>query len=127
MMNDLAATITPLEFLDALRTRARIGLCFVDASLRYIWVNDALSEMLGFDADELAGMNVADVTHPDDRDLDERLSARAFNGEISHFTTRKRFIGKNQETITADLMASVMHDEDGNSLGGFATVVPIAL
>lgn len=35
-------------------------------------VNDAFADMLGFSASELVGVRVADITHPDDRERDER-------------------------------------------------------
>lgn len=125
-MTKFLDTLTAESVVEALRTQAQVGLCFVDSEFHYLWVNDALAALLGYRADELVGKSVGDVTHPDDVELDERLSSRAFRGEIPHFTTRKRYVRKDGSYVTADLLASVLHDDEGEAMGGFATVVPVA-
>lgn len=112
--------------IESLQHRARIGLCFFDADLHYVWVNDTFASMVGYGADELVGMAAAEVTHTDDVALIDRLAARARRGELSHFTSRKRLVRKDGDVITADVLVSMVDDEDGTSIGGFATVVPVA-
>lgn len=112
--------------IESLQHRARIGLCFLDADLHYVWVNDAFAAMVGYGADELVGMAAAAVTHADDVALVDRLAERARRGELSHFTSRNRLVRKDGDVVTADVLLSMVDDEDGTSIGGFATVVPIA-
>ncbi|HEU4657096.1 MAG TPA: EAL domain-containing protein [Capillimicrobium sp.] len=53
---------------------AAIGMAVVSLDLRPQRVNDRLCRLLGRDASELTGVSFAELTHPDDRALLERLT-----------------------------------------------------
>ena len=101
-------------------------MCLVDRDFRYIWLNDALGEMLGRDVDELIGESFMSVSHEADAEVDLRLSQRLFAGEIDHFNMRKRYIKDDGSVVVADLIACAVVDEDGVARSGFASLVPVA-
>ena len=49
-----------------------VGIGATDRERRYLWANPALQNMLGYSEEELRGLTLADVTHPDDHDATER-------------------------------------------------------
>lgn len=100
-------------------------MCVVDRQYRYVWVNDALCERLGYGADELIGQSPITVTHEADADLDLRLSQRVIDGEISHFTVRKRYVCKDGSGFVGDLVVSALVDDHGNPTAGFGTLIPV--
>jgi len=49
-----------------------VGIGTTDRKRRYLSANPALQSMLGYSEEELRGLTLADVTHPDDRDATDR-------------------------------------------------------
>ncbi|MEM7139962.1 MAG: PAS domain S-box protein [Actinomycetota bacterium] len=113
------------SLFDQLTRGAQLGMCAVDAEFHYIWVNDALCDLLGYDADELIGRSFMSITHEADAPLDEHLSQRVFDGEIPFFNVRKRYIKKDGSTVVADLVAVGVRDETGTTTTGFGTLIPV--
>lgn len=113
--NSLSHVATAIE-------RATIGICVVDADIRFTWVNTAFCDLLGYPSSQLLGRPPFDFTHPDDVDIDREFSEKAFRGEIPHFHARKRYVRQDGSVFIGDLVASVFF-EDGMALGGFAVLV----
>ncbi len=74
----IAAVVTPRDtvvddgLLDALRLPAhppRLARAGKDAAAIIIWIDQALSQILGWSAEELIGRRVIEFVHPDDREL----------------------------------------------------------
>ncbi len=95
-----------------------IGISFVDHNLDYFWVNEAFAQLVGYSREKLLTMSIVDITHPDDIDLDEDMSTRAFSGEVPYFSVRKRFITSSGAIIVGDLLAAVDFDADGQPVMG---------
>jgi PAS domain S-box-containing protein len=83
---------------------------------RYLKVNRAFCQMLGYSEQELLRMTIADVTHPDDLEANASLRQRAKEGLLERFRLEKRYIHKNGEVIWADLSATIFRDEAGTYL-----------
>ncbi|MDQ3850507.1 MAG: SpoIIE family protein phosphatase [Actinomycetota bacterium] len=58
-----------LALLDTLFSSAPVGLAFLDASLRYVRINDALAEMNGVPADDHVGRSLSEVLPEMDPDV----------------------------------------------------------
>ena len=73
------------------------GLAFVDIDGRFLEVNPAYCQMLGYSKDEMSHMRVPEILHPDARSAFERflsgiLTSPAFKEELIHVHKSGRFI-----------------------------------
>ncbi len=105
--------------------RAPIGVALADADFRFLKVNQAFCDMLGYSEEELLDKTFLDITHPEDVDMDAESSAKVFRGEIPHFRIEKRYIHKSGEIVCAELSASIIFDEQGNVLHGIGMMQDI--
>ena len=61
--------------------------------------NAAYQRLLGYTAEELSRMHYTDITHPDDRDVDNQAIAQLASGEKSSFIVEKRLLRRDGATI----------------------------
>jgi two-component system, cell cycle sensor histidine kinase and response regulator CckA len=99
-----------------------LGLALVGKNYHFLKVNGALCQMVGYSEAELLQMSFADITHPDDLQMDVELAERLFRREIPFFQLRKRYVKKNGEIIWAHLTASLIRDVEGEPLHGLAMI-----
>jgi diguanylate cyclase (GGDEF)-like protein/PAS domain S-box-containing protein len=92
-----------------------IGMALLGRDYRYIEVNDALCQMLGYTRDELLSRTIRDFTHPDDYDVGAALARQAFAGEISNYRVEKRYRKKTGEDVWVQISSSIMNAADGSS------------
>lgn len=82
---------------------------------RYLRVNRAYCELVGYTEDELLAKRYQDITHPEDIGRDEAETRRLAAGDISSFTMDKRFVRKNGSTVWVTLTSSVVPDVDADT------------
>ncbi|MCB9948094.1 MAG: PAS domain S-box protein [Rhodospirillaceae bacterium] len=92
---------------------ARTGFAELTLDGRWIAVNPALCEMLGYSTKELMALNHDAITHPDDLDHDAGWMSRALRGEVTSFQREKRCLHKNGHVVWALVSASVVPDDGG--------------
>jgi len=101
--------------LAAIFENAGAGMDLVDADGRFLKVNRALADMLGYTVEELQGMYVADVTHPDDiRASGEKLRALQA-GEVDSYRMEKRYIRRDGEVIWISLSVTPIRNTAGET------------
>lgn len=93
---------------------AAIGMALVSGDGRWLQVNRALCDLLGYTEDELLRLTLGDITHPDDLDADLKLITEMLDGKRNSYQVEKRYFKKQGETIRAQLSAS-MADGDAGS------------
>ncbi len=93
-----------------------------DATGRLIRVNAKMCEITGYSADELIGMRIADLTHPDDRDRDNRQYEAFARRELPEFNIEKRCVRKDGKAIWVRVDAAIIRGPDGAPLKSVATV-----
>ncbi|HXA43754.1 MAG TPA: EAL domain-containing protein [Candidatus Solibacter sp.] len=93
-----------------------VGMAIIDLDYRFIDVNEALCQMLGYLREEMLALTVKDVSHPDDYDVAADLFQRALAGEIPSYRVEKRYIKKTGEHVWVQLSSSLVHDEQGQAL-----------
>ncbi len=91
--------------------RSPIGIAISGVDQRFRLANPAMCDLLGYGEDELLGMQIADITHPDDlaASLDE--VARMAAGDTEHFSTVSRYVRKNGGILWVSLNVVVMKGE----------------
>ncbi len=87
-----------------------IGVFYADLAGAVRESNPRLQELTGRGADELAGMTVADFTHPDDRAADAELRERLARGEIGVYRLRKRVVTREGREIWVQETVSLLRD-----------------
>ncbi|NJM13083.1 MAG: PAS domain S-box protein [Synechococcaceae cyanobacterium SM1_2_3] len=80
---------------------------------RWLQCNDQLCEILGYSRAELANMNWAEITHPDDLDVDVAEFERVLRGESEGYRMDKRFIRKNGAVVFAAIDVKCLRRNDG--------------
>ncbi len=92
---------------------APIGMALVGADGRVLEVNPALAQLLGYSADAVQGMEIADFTYPDDlrADLDQLQEMVA--GDLHRYEMEKRFVHRSGRIIYGLMSASAVRDGRG--------------
>ncbi len=103
------------RFRNAFDTAA-IGMALVAIDGRWLEVNDALCDMLGYQESELLQLTFMDVTHPEDLNLDQQYVEKLVAGQLDHYQMEKRYFHKNGQTVDVLLSVSVVHDAEGKVL-----------
>ncbi len=103
---------------------AAAGLALADLSKRrFISVNEAMCQLLGYDPEALMQLDLLDLTHPDDRARSEAALQRAVDGEIIGDRYEKRYRRRNGAWIWVDLSFVVMRrDEEGSTIAATIAV-----
>lgn len=96
-----------LEFSDVCST-----LVASDGS--FIWVNRALSDLLGLTPEQLMGSRWQDLTHPDDLEVDQQLVTEVLNGTRQSYRLRKRYLHADRSYVWGDLTVSCVHTPEGS-------------
>ncbi|MGH9884315.1 MAG: PAS domain S-box protein, partial [bacterium] len=104
-----------------------IGIAVVDsADGRVLEANPALCEMLGYSADELHGLTIAEITYPPDLDADIALLSELLSGARDSYVLEKRFIRKDRSLVWGKLHASIEREADGTARYGVGMVEDIS-
>ncbi|MGH2752417.1 MAG: PAS domain S-box protein [Actinomycetota bacterium] len=94
---------------------AGLGMDLTDDEGRFLQVNTALCQMVGYSEEELLGMRRQDITHPDDLSESERRLQRTFAGsDVVEFV--KRYVHRSGRVLWCKLNSSLVHGEDGRPL-----------
>jgi two-component system cell cycle sensor histidine kinase/response regulator CckA len=104
---------------------APIGEAIVRIDGRYLQVNRALCELVGFSQEELLGSTFQSITHPDDLHTDLELSERLVAGEIASYEMEKRYVHRSGELVWVHLSVSLVRDEEAAPLYFIAQIQDI--
>jgi PAS domain S-box-containing protein len=99
-----------------------IGMAIVDLEGHVLQVNKAFCEMLEYDEQELIGLNLSAITHPDDIGADMLLAGKELSGEISSYKVEKRYLKKSKEILWADLTATLLRNQGGKAIYGLVMI-----
>jgi diguanylate cyclase (GGDEF)-like protein/PAS domain S-box-containing protein len=87
-----ALTASP-DVFETFFQQAAIGLALADLSARYVRVNDTYAALLGKQPEDLVGVPLAEVLHPDYRQADPDLVSRLLDGPETSLQTEERYVG----------------------------------
>ncbi|MEP7125306.1 MAG: PAS domain S-box protein [Byssovorax sp.] len=92
---------------------APIGMALIGLQGQWLRVNQRVTEIVGYSAEELRHLTFQDVTHPDDLAKDLVLFEAMLRGEISRYELPKRYVHKDGAIVDILLSASILRDDHG--------------
>lgn len=97
-------------------TYAAIGMALVGLNGKWLQVNNAVCEIVGYTEQELLAKTFQDITHPDDLDSDLQYVGQLLAGEIQSYQMEKRYVHKQGHEVWVFLSVSLVRDSEGNPL-----------
>lgn len=88
-------------------------MAFVGPDYKIRSSNKAFSDLLGYRLDEMPGMAMLELLHPEDQEPERSQLSRIFRGEVSLSKREKRFVRRNGEVIWVHVSSSLTRDEKG--------------
>ena len=104
---------------------ASIGMALVGIEGRWLQVNQALCEIVGYSEEELLDKNFQDITHRDDLKTDLSYVRQLLAGEISTYQMEKRYVHKLGHIVWILLNGSLVRDGGGEPLYFIAQIQDI--
>jgi PAS domain S-box-containing protein len=102
-----------------------IGTVLTDLDGRWLRVNRAFAQMVGYAREELTGLSFEALTHPADVETDHDYRKKLARGEIAQFQRAKRYLHKDGSTVVVQLNVSVLRDDDGAPICFLSQMVDI--
>lgn len=95
---------------------APIGMAMSTLDGSIVRANEAFASMLGRSSDDLLGVRVADITHPEDRDRDDRNLDAIQTSQETRQQVTKRYLHADGHAVNATVWVTAMapqHDREG--------------
>jgi PAS domain S-box-containing protein len=106
---------------------AAIGMALVSREGRWLQVNRALCDIVGYTEQELLGLTFQQITHPDDLASDLEFVRRLLAGEIDTYQMEKRYLHKQGHIVWVLLSVSLVRDKDQGPVNFISQIQDIAL
>jgi PAS domain S-box-containing protein len=90
-----------------------IGVVYTDLRGVVKQVNPRFCELTGYNAEQLMGMDVATLTHPDDRAQNDELSAQLVRSEIPMYRRQSRYITRDRRMVWVQSVVTLLRDVQG--------------
>lgn len=78
---------------------------------RFMHVNRALCQLVGYSEEELLARTFQDITHPDDLEADVDYAKQLIRGEADSYQMQKRYFHRSGRTVWILLTGSIVRDE----------------
>lgn len=101
------------EQLSKTFTSAAIGMVFTDLNGRFIRVNPAICQMLGYSESELLTKRSQDLTYPEDQVIDAAFVDHLLKQQSTKFHLEKRYIHRQGSIVWVLLSGVLVLDHDG--------------
>ena len=127
LVSDLAPggeTVLDEHFWRTVVERAPIALSLLDPQGRQIIGNAAYADLLGYQVEELVGLDVARLTRSTDHAWTHHYLQRLVSGAIDRYATEKTYIRKDGQPIRALLETTALR-HDGRCVGLLGVLTPI--
>ncbi len=97
----------------AIFENAAIGIAQVLPNGKFLKVNPGFCNIVGYSPSELKERIFAEITHPDDLEINLRYNRQLLAGQIQHYSIEKRYICQSGEAVWANLTASLVRAPSG--------------
>ncbi len=100
----------------AMFENSAVGIGLMGLDRKIIDSNPAMCAMLGRSREELIGVTPAIATYPEDYVNSTEQFKQLISGEISHYTTERRYVHKSGAVFWAQISMSMVRDLNGTPL-----------
>ncbi|MDH3598616.1 MAG: PAS domain S-box protein [Candidatus Tectomicrobia bacterium] len=121
---EAALLVSEARFRAAFETAA-IGMVQATLNGRMMTTNQAFQRMLGYSSDELHGMLIEEITHPEDAALHLDFFGDARAGVRDSYESEKRYCCKDGKVIWGHVTVSLVRDDAGKPAFTIGLVVDI--
>lgn len=101
------------EFFRTLFDAAAVGMAIADVNGRYVRVNKAMVDFVGYTEAELLSMCFQDITHPDDVGPNVHQRDRLLAGTCEKVQMEKRYIRKDGREVWALMVVTTVPNSNG--------------
>jgi PAS domain S-box-containing protein len=98
--------------LRALFNQAAVGMAIADADARFVDVNHAFADFLGYQVEQLRGLTFRDITFPADLPATEAEMAALRDGSRRSYSIEKRYLRKDGTTFWGHLSVTRVSEPD---------------
>jgi PAS domain S-box-containing protein len=96
--------------------RAAAGMLLTETDGRFKRVNQAFCEILGCSQSELAALNLAEITVPEDQGMNTEVARQLLAGETDAVQTETRYRHKSGRVVLCDTRISLVRDSHSRPL-----------
>lgn len=132
-INDISTRIKSRAKLEEINSQfqnaftfASHGMALVGLDGKFMRVNDALCEILGYSDDELLKLSSDNVTHVDDQKISRTLMNELLEGRRVSFELEISHITKNGDVVPTQLNVSLVTDSENNPVHYVAQIQNLA-
>lgn len=104
---------------------AAVGIAHVDVNGNLTKVNDRFCEIIGYSKEELYGLNISDISDPEDLLTEQEYIKQILSNKINTYALEKRYIHKDGHSIWVILFSNVVRDKNNNIRFAVATISEI--
>ena len=101
------------ERLQAIFEQAAVGIAIAELDGRFVEANQRFLQILGYSAEEVQGLSVHVITHPDDVADTRRKIERLLSGQWSDFVHEKRYLRKDGSVVWSRTAVTLLRDAGG--------------
>lgn len=98
---------------NAIFQQSAIAMTISSLDRKFVYVNQAFSDLIGYKKEELINESFITYTHLDDVDSSKLIMDKLLNSEIHSFQLEKRFIHKNGDIVWGLLSVNTINDDNG--------------
>jgi len=106
-------------------SNAAIGIDVVDEKGRFLQVNKAMAEMMGYTQEEFTRLSISDITCDEDKAISIQVLTDLFEGKNDSYRLEKRYLRKNGNPFWADVSVTIYYDVDSQKQFAIETIIDI--
>jgi PAS domain S-box-containing protein len=104
-----------------------IALTLTSPEDRWLQVNQAFCELVGYSQEQLLGLTISDLTHPADRAASRERRVRLLGGDPDARRIEKRYLRSDGSVVWVEVTSTLVRDADGEALYTVAHIEDITL
>ena len=102
-----------------------VGIGITDLAGKYVMVNPAWCDFMGYTEEEAKQLNVRDITMPEERRQSDNSLRKIIDGELPSIRKTRRYLRKDGTCFWADLHVSALTDDQGKVTGVIGMLINI--
>ena len=93
-----------------------IGMAIVALDGRYLRINRAMREILGYEENEFLSTTYQEITYPEDREVSAEYARRMDQGDFESYSLEKRYVHAEGHPVWVSLSVSLINNSEGEPL-----------